>query len=514
MRGNLRSWSGALVGLFVLLGYGASAAAQDADASRDADVFGAPADSTAPVDASRDADIFGTAAEPGDAAQDVTTPASEAPPPPEQVSGAEAMFGADEAAGMTASGEIPGLVSEKEDVLDIGGLAYLRSTYTYQRKTVAGDAALRMPSFVDIYADARPSEQVRFFTKGRLRHDFTAPADSTTSVNSFGIATAQKAAALDQLWLNFDADHRVFITAGKQPLKWGSGRFWNPTDFLNPVLRDPLAAFDERLGVNLLKIHVPVEAYGMNWYAIADLEGAQSPRQLGAALRGEVVVGTAELALSAAARKDRPTYLGFDVSTALGDFDVRVETAVRKSDDMVFFRGELDPTTLPPTTPSGYSRKNDWIAQSVAGLEYAFNYSDQDSANVGVEYFYNDAGYDDASLYPWLLFSGAFRPLYLGKHYGAAYALVAGPGDWNSTTFIVSTLGNLSDKSYLARFDYRVNVLTYLNLDTYVNYHFGEVGEFNYQLRVPPVPFIPQLAQGLRTPQPLVDLGMGLRVAF
>lgn len=506
MRGERWPWSGALVGILVALsGAAAPVYGQDADASRDADIFGAPAEK------SRDADVFGAPAE-ATAASAATTPA-EAAPPKEQV-GPEDIYGTDEAAGMTAAGEIPGLVAEKEDILDIGGLAYLRSTYSYRRKTVAGDEALRMPGFVDVYADARPSERVRFFTKGRLRHDFTAPADSTTTVNSFGFAAEQKQAALDQLWLKFDVERRVYVTAGKQPLKWGSGRFWNPTDFLNPVLRDPLAAFDERLGVNLLKVHVPIEAYGMNWYAIADLEGAQSPRQLGGALRGEVVVGTAELALSAAARQDRPAYLGFDVSTALWDFDLRLETAVRKNDESLLFRGTLDPTTLPPTTPVAFTRKNDWIAQSVAGVEYAFNYSDQDSANVGVEYFYNDAGYDDASLYPWLLFNGTFRPLYLGKHYGAAYALVAGPGDWNNTTFILSTLGNLSDKSYLGRFDYRVNILTYLNLDTYVNYHFGEVGEFNYQLRVPPVPFIPQLAQGIRTPQPLVDLGAGMRVAF
>lgn len=478
------------------------AAAQDAspaaDAARDADIFGASSD-----DANRDADIFGT---PATAPAPASAPAAALP--------AASLFSSEQAAGMTSAGDLPGLVDERDDKLDIGGLAYLRSTYAYARKTVAGDNALRTPSLVDLYADARPSERVRFFTKGRLRYDFSAPADATASVDSFGNTTQAQDAALDQLWLKFDVYRRIYVTAGKQPLKWGSGRFWNPTDFLNPALRDPLAAFDERLGVNLIKLHVPVESLGMNWYALADLEDAGTPREVGGALRGEVVVGTAEFALSASARRDRPTFVGFDVSTALGDFDLHVETAARYGDKTPFYRGKLDPTTVPPTLPTAYGRDKQWIAQSVAGIEYAFNYSDQDSANVGAEYFYNDAGYDDASLYPWLLYSGAYRPLYAGKHYAAVYALLAAPGSWNDTTFIVSTLGNLSDRSYLGRFDYRVNLLTYLSLDTYVNYHFGRNGEFNYGLRIPPVAFIPQLANGLRTPQPLVDVGAGLRVAF
>ena len=59
---------------------------------------------------------------------------------------------------------------------------------------------------------------------------------------------------------------------GLQRIKWGSGRFWNPTDFLNQQRKDPLDFFDKRLGVAMLKLHLPLEAQGWNIYGIVDFE--------------------------------------------------------------------------------------------------------------------------------------------------------------------------------------------------------------------------------------------------
>ncbi len=79
---------------------------------------------------------------------------------------------------------------------------------------------------------------------------------------------------LDQLWVNFDVDHRAFVTVGRQHVKWGVGKFWNPTDYLHPVKRDPLATFDTRTGTTLVKLHVPWEKRGWNLYAVGLLEDA------------------------------------------------------------------------------------------------------------------------------------------------------------------------------------------------------------------------------------------------
>ncbi len=473
--------------------------AQESDAERDAAIFGeaAPAASTdSVVGAEEEAAMFDAAAETS--------------PPPNQPDAEDALFGERSGADLQAASALPDLVDAKDDRLEIGGLAYLRGSYALSQGEDAETAPLRTPALFDLYADARPSERVRIFTRGRFTYDFSIPSSATNATDSFGRPLERETVALDQLWLKFDVARTVYVTAGKQPLKWGSGRFWNPTDFLNPVLRDPLAAFDERLGVTLVKLHVPFESTGMNVYGVVDVDGADSPEEVGGALRAEAVVGTAELALSGGARKGRPRYLGADLSAGIWDFDVRLEAAFRRGDTASYYEGELDLRRM--RLPSAVSRKDEWIPQAVAGLEYSFNYSDEDSASLGIEYFYNESGYEDASLYPWLLFQGAYRPLYTGKHYGAVYGFLAGPGSWNDTTIIVSTLGNLNDRSYLSRLDWRVQLMSYLNLDLYLNYHYGRNGEFNFGLDVPPVPLVPQLANGFSSPQPRVDAGVGVRM--
>src|SRR5690606_19660923 len=126
-----------------------------------------------------------------------------------------------------------------------------------------------------LYLDARPNDDLRFFARARVTHRFAAPA-AATPLARLGGTPPETEGALDQLWLKFDVDDVLFVTAGRQPIKWGAGRFWNPTDVLNRARRDPIAVFDERLGVSLVKIHLPLEASGWNFYAIGDFEDAST----------------------------------------------------------------------------------------------------------------------------------------------------------------------------------------------------------------------------------------------
>jgi hypothetical protein len=175
--------------------------------------------------------------------------------------------------------------------------------------------------------------------------------------------------------------------------------------------------------------------------------------------------------------------------------------------------------------PEQSSRREDYIPQLVLGADISIPYSDQDSVLLGAEYFYNDAGYDDAKLYPWLLYQdylrrqngdttsqSDFTPFYLGKHYAAFYALLQAPGNWENTTISLSALGNLSDRSFLFRLDYRIKVLSYLRINAFGQVHAGELGELRFGLTVPPVPFVPSLVNGLSFAAPLFELGGGLQV--
>jgi hypothetical protein len=384
----------------------------------------------------------------------------------------------------------------------------MRAEHNIQDDTAAGESPFQTPTLLDVYLDARPNDRVRGYVRGRLRHDFTIEEGS---VDQFGQELARSQVLLDQLWLKFDILRTVYVTFGKQPVRWGSGRFWNPTDFLNRQKIDPLALFDERNGVSLVRFHLPIESLNWNLYAVANLDGADVPDEIGGAFRAEMLFGQTEIALTYANRKNNPHQLGFDISSGLWLFDVRAELAALKGLETPFYRGPLDPAGL--QFPVEYTRTDQWILQGTGAVELTARYSDQDTVTFGVEYFYNDAGYHNADKYPWLALNGAYTPLYLGRHYLGAYVYLPRPGLWNDTSFTVSGLGNLSDRSFLTRFDYQVRVLTYLDVNIYVSYHFGEVGELNYGYTLEPLPF-EGLEDGFVIDQPVVDIGVALRIAI
>ena len=183
--------------------------------------------------------------------------------------------------------------------------------------------ALSAPSLLDVFLDARPNDRVRGFVLGRMFFDPTLrpggapPATVQAGVSqstggSMGSADlnslfarrrrAGRTALLDQMWLRFDVARTVFVTAGKQHVRWGTGRFWSPTDFLHVRRRDPLAVFDARTGTTMVKLHMPWEAQGWNFYAYGLLEdaGAHPHRRTDrGAGRAEIVFGTTEVGLGA-----------------------------------------------------------------------------------------------------------------------------------------------------------------------------------------------------------------------
>lgn len=420
--------------------------------------------------------------------------------------------------------DIDGRLGAVANRLDIGGLLYLRMHYGARTQGNPETFPVGSPNLLDVYLDARPSDRLRAFVRGRVTHTFLDPVEPADDPMLFQQSGSE--VALDQLWIKFDVDRRLFVTAGRQPIRWGAGRFWNPTDFLNPQRLDPLAVFDERLGVSLLKLHLPIESDGWNFYAVADFENAARADEVGGALRVEKLIGLTEISATVAARKDRPLQLGADLSFPIWLFDFRVEAALLHDVRRPFWRGPVSLDPKAPVLPTAQDRRDEWIPQVVVGAEIGIPYGDDDAVYVGAEYFHNGMGYEEPELYTWLLFTGDFTPLYLGRRYFGVYASAQGPGSWNDTTLIASLLGNLSDGSFLARFDWRVRLLTFLDLNTYAALHFGNEGEFHFGLDLPPVevpedvaPRLPPglgeaLGRGISVSAPLLDLGVGIALRF
>jgi hypothetical protein len=464
------------------------------------------------------------------------------------------LFGAPPAA-QAAPPPPQGMVSrEREDTTRVGGQLYLRASSAAFEGQKPGDWNLSSPNLLDVYLDARPNDRVRGFVLGRMSYDPTLPAPGAAPASGapLGGGLVRRGdsgphAVLDQLWVNFDVERTVFVTAGRQHVKWGVGRFWNPTDYLHPVKRDPLAVFDPRVGTAMVKLHVPWERRGWNAYGVAVLEDVagdpplrpdgtrDTPTRLGrvgVGGRAEIVLGKMELGLDALAQDAHRPRFGVDVSAGIWDLDVYAEAAIRTSVDAPRWR-QVPGTTDATPLFDRYERHDRLgpTAQIAVGGNYGVKYSDEDSVTFGAEYFYDQSGYDSPRIYPVLLGVAAlggradvpgnpavgqpspFTAFYLGRHYAGAFASLPKPGSWNDTTFTLSVLGNLSDKSFVARLDHSVLALTYLRVETFAAGHFGaREGEFRLGFALP----ADAVALGFpaRTDPFVLETGVALRVSL
>ncbi len=431
------------------------------------------------------------------------------------------------------------------DPLQLGGLLYLRSSASAREGVPPSRWSFSAPSLTDLYLDARPSERVRAFVLGRMLFDpLQGSAGSLVPgvalPGASGAAPANPRVLLDQLWLRFDAGRRAFFTVGRQHVKWGVGRFWNPTDYLHAVRRDPLAPFDDRTGTFLARVELPWERLGWSFQGVAILEPllvqASSPfassgsggvgqvggaavaaaagnelGEVGAGGRADLLLGPFAVGLDAVVQRGLDPRFGVDVSGPLGDVDAHAELALRAGSDVPLYRGQLTAGGLPAFEryePEGVR------PSLVLGGEWSHKYSDEDTFTVGAEYFYQANGYGGPELYPLLLAAGAFTPFYLGRHYAGAYLVLPRPGAWDLHTFTLSAIANLSDRSALVRLDWAVTLLTYLQLEAFAQAHLGRAGgELRLGLD------LPANLGGLATPAvklgaPVADAGIALRVSL
>ncbi|MBU8895017.1 hypothetical protein KRR26_05350 [Corallococcus sp. M34] len=508
-------------------------------------MFGGDAPAPAPAATSSDArpsedNLFGgssggNSASPAEAA---ATPADTNDSAPDRTGSAQAPDLVDRDAASLSGGAARNAFDTAEttdDPLKIGGQFYLRASASGAAGRSFSNTSLTAPTLVDGYFDARPTERLRGMVVGRLSYDPTRPSgavDATatggSSLSLAGVAAANPRVLLDQAWLRFDIERTVFLTVGKQHVKWGTGTIWNPTDFLSPQRRDPLAFVDLRTGASMIKVHVPWESKGWNFYGIAMLDNAgpaDSLGKIGGALRAEAVFGPAEVGVSAVAQKGRKTRLGIDVSSAVGPIDMYGELALKRGSDVPVYKlpdgvsvhdvlssGNLGLIT--EDTPTGLT------PQATLGANHTFAYSENDTAVVGVEYFYNSTGYTTREAYPYLLFVNQFDPFYAARHYAALYLLLAQPGSLDKTTFNLFTLGNLSDRSFTTRLNVVHRALSYLTVEAYGSVYYGQKGgTFRLAMDLPEIRRLnPETQQSevilkqTSVPAPTFDLGVGLRI--
>lgn len=364
--------------------------------------------------------------------------------------------------GTVENGRRSGVTNEQ---LTLGGRLELQSSLLKQKSQSVGDSLFSQATTAELYLDSRPTDDLRGFIKGAITNT------GGTQKTSGGV--------LYESWIKWGGHGSVFTTLGKQKLKWGSATFWNPTDFFAVTAKDPFADYDVRPGANLLKIHVPFEKSGHNFYVLANFDDSSRINGSKSAARAELNYGlgnfSGEVALTFAGGRNLPRQWGLDLNTALGPIDIIVESALTHKSQNDFFR--VATSSNGTKTILTESRTNEVIGQVVAGLRYDVKYSESDSANVTVEYFWNDFGTSNPVIEAISLLRGQSQRLYLSNRYWAASVFLPQPGEWNDTSLLFSGLWNLADKSWLARASWNEKI----NVKSNVNFaiaRFGGLGEF------------------------------------
>lgn len=368
------------------------------------------------------------------------------------------------------------------DKLQIGGRLEIRSNANKVDDQKFEESPNVQTKTADVYFDTRPNKDVRAFFRMRfyessVRAETTEEASTTTE--NAGVSGIES--AIDELWLKWDIDDTLFVTAGKQHVKWGRGRFWNPIDFTAIEVRDPFALFDRRLGQEMIRLHLPFEKSGHNFYLIAQFDDVARNDDIGLASRAEFSVGdNGEFAISMQSKREKALKLGIDAGFGLGNFDFGLESAWLTRDTGPRYEGEFDLVRL--RLPSSTYDDEKVYNQTVLNLEYVWRYHDDDALNLGLEGFWNDLGYDTRELEFYALINGRSKVLYAGKQYVAAYARLTGPGSWNDSSFIANAVQNLSDETALARFSTTYTFYKQITAEVYVSRCFGEYGELCFRV--------------------------------
>ncbi|MCB9740419.1 MAG: hypothetical protein H6747_14245 [Deltaproteobacteria bacterium] len=395
-----------------------------------------------------------------------------------------------------------------KDRLQIGGLLYLRNGLSWNEVDPWSRQPLTISNLTDIYLDARPSDRVRGFVRGRLLWTPTIGDSNSAGLLGFTTGSSELSPQLVELWLKFDVARSVFLTIGAQQVRFGATRLWNPVDVIYAQRRSPLTLFDQRTGLPMLKVHVPIDALGWNAYALAIADGAQQLRDFSLVGRLEMVVSTVEVGLLAKKRMGEDPRFGLDVSAGVWEFDVGVEVGARRD------------------------AGGTWHWMSSAKLEHTVRLNDEDNLIWGLEGFYNPDG--AASLETALdRIEGAlqtsmttgvsaglpFQPFYVGRWYAAIFAVLMSPGSWNDTNFTMSALSNFSDGSGTIRFDVSQTLHQHVRIEAYTGLNLGSDGEFRFYTQGLKDRFGPLLQAAGQDPdalfkRPVAQFGVNLRISL
>jgi len=242
-----------------------------------------------------------------------------------------------------------------------------------------------------LYFDARPDENFRVFGKMTASYPFETragdPADPTDNPRDL-----QDVFHVEELFSDFNWNDTIFFRGGKQTMNWGVGYFYSLADLLSISEIDPEDPDAEREGPVALKANLPIGVD--NLYAYVIPSHAAEPRDIGVALKGDLVTGIGEFTAGAIYQRDIAPAAMLTASGSLRQVDLFAEGVASYGSNRTFVRE----TALPPGVET-YTTTDEFFFSATAGLSWSHSFSESDSSVMIVaQYLYNGEGYADASV--------------------------------------------------------------------------------------------------------------------
>lgn len=391
-------------------------------------------------------------------------------------------------------------LQEKEKNLDIGGRFFYTNTLLVAEKNQVGEGRLGTHGIVDLYFDKRFDEDLRFYYQQKISNSVSTEQSFIPLV----LSRLNEQNDVDQLWIKFSLQQRYYFTVGKQPTKLGTGFVWQPTDFLNIDRFNPLDLSDQRLGVNLIKLQMPLPEQKLNLYAITQFDDTSTVEESGVLLRAEYLANSGEYAFSTKSSKDSQIRIGLDGSVNLHYFDWLVSLAGIHNDPIPFVLSAPDPSllsvsyVLPPSQT--LDRSDEWFKQISTGWLYTRSVFDNKTFLFNGEVFYNEAGYTDRDVLPFMIVNSfipgsqtSFNPLYFGKEYAALGFTLQGLGHDADQSLTLLAISNLDDHTGVVQAVHRSQPFRDLSLSLAFGWFLGDNGVFRPDLGETPVPFAEDL---------------------
>lgn len=300
----------------------------------------------------------------------------------------------------------------------------------YQFEKNVRDDYFRSPFILSMYLDNKFTEDFRFFFRGQASYDGTV-SSSNAVVNPFSNKPEKSTESqLDELKVQFSVLKKLFVSLGVQKIKWGSGKFWNPSDFLNQEAKSLVEQEDRRAGLHLAKFHLPINESNLYYIAQFD-EQTNEAQDTGHAVRYEMLLPSqltsGELSLSYYGKRNQEGRGAGDLSVALGPVDFYFEGSLEQKKDNTSF---------------------------VAGVSYEWQYSDKSFLSLNLESFTNPGGAKSSNEYLGMILAKRFVPFYVAQKYYAASLYLPKPGSFKHSDFSFIVIHNQIDQGEYLRFGY------------------------------------------------------------